>query len=573
LQTNENGAGWVTRASFGGGDQPTGATQAWNFESIDLTSVISDPSTEIRFLVTVGSVGQVWNNDFGLDSITVREDTATTGFVYSDNLIEAYNASSTSDVDLLSLRSDVGSAENVVFRVDSDGDVFSDGVNNIAGGADIAENYLNDDGAEPGDVVYFTDNRTVAKTTQQFQAGLAGVVSSDAGIILDASVDGVPVGLKGRVPTKVSVANGDIKRGDYLTSGPDGRAVKATSTGTALGVAMEDIESDGVIDVFVGLTYYVAEANYSIPSDGLEFPQQFNDIDVESVATNGVIRLTREGELVNINGITLLAGGIDNNFSGLRSVGNVLGAWTVEAKQLNLESESTSAAVLNVSYDDNDVFTLQGDGSLGIRVTSNSAFNIADQNGLDLFSVNTEGGIVQIGSSSVEPSAILFILSRTNTPEDPVGVNGAQYYNEYMQKFRCYQNDEWVDCVTTLTISEYIIASSINDWAVAEELSTLPGEPSTWLDLRAAQEFRLLISVADTAVQDGVCSLQYLDGNVLSWNNFGETVRINEAGSLKSAWQEIPEEIGDEDVQIRVTCGGGDSSSAVDLSTVRFQVR
>ncbi|MCA1806750.1 MAG: hypothetical protein LC687_02640, partial [Actinobacteria bacterium] len=72
LQTNENGAGWVTRGTYGGGDQPSGAAQVWNFESEDLSSVISDASTEIRFLVTLPAGGTTWNNDFGLDTITVR---------------------------------------------------------------------------------------------------------------------------------------------------------------------------------------------------------------------------------------------------------------------------------------------------------------------------------------------------------------------------------------------------------------------------------------------------------------------------------------------------------------------
>ena len=270
LQTNEAGAGWTTQASYGGGDQPTNGANTWNFETLDMSALVANANTQIRFLVTMPAGGTIWNNDFGLDTITVREASAAPSLVYGDNLIEGYNANTTSDVDLLVLRSDVGEVGDVKFRVDSDGDIYSDGTNNISGGADIAENYQNYDDAQPGDVVYFVDNRTVAKTSQESQAALAGVVSSDVAIVLDADVDGVPVGLKGRVPTRVSVSNGAISRGDYLTSGLEGRAVKAIRSGSVIGVAMEDASADGTIDVFVGLTYY--EAPLVLSLDGIVDP-------------------------------------------------------------------------------------------------------------------------------------------------------------------------------------------------------------------------------------------------------------------------------------------------------------
>lgn len=74
LQTNENSAGWTTEATYGSGgpDVPSSGAQVWNQETLDLSSAVSDASTEVRFLVTLGSTGNIWNNDFGLDSITIR---------------------------------------------------------------------------------------------------------------------------------------------------------------------------------------------------------------------------------------------------------------------------------------------------------------------------------------------------------------------------------------------------------------------------------------------------------------------------------------------------------------------
>lgn len=62
-----------------------------------------------------------------------------------------------------------------------------------------------------------------------------------------------PIAMVGRVPTKVDASFGAIKKGDYLTSSPTpGHAMKMTTPGMALGVALEDFDAGtGVISTFV----------------------------------------------------------------------------------------------------------------------------------------------------------------------------------------------------------------------------------------------------------------------------------------------------------------------------------
>ncbi len=83
VQTNEGGGGWVTRGTYGSGgpDVASGGTQVWNGETLDLASAISNSSTQVRFQVTLGSTGNIWHNDFGLDSITI---TGTAPSVYPE---------------------------------------------------------------------------------------------------------------------------------------------------------------------------------------------------------------------------------------------------------------------------------------------------------------------------------------------------------------------------------------------------------------------------------------------------------------------------------------------------------
>lgn len=82
VQTNESGGGWITRGTYGGGDVATGGAQVWNEENLDLSGVVSDASTQIRFVVTFPAAGTSWHNDFGLDTIYIHPVGASSGISF-----------------------------------------------------------------------------------------------------------------------------------------------------------------------------------------------------------------------------------------------------------------------------------------------------------------------------------------------------------------------------------------------------------------------------------------------------------------------------------------------------------
>ena len=132
---------------------------------------------------------------------------------------------------------------------------------------DIAEAYPASEPLEPGDVVVL-DTSSVAfsspsfesqatellpepvpairvkKSTTAYDANLVGVVSTQPGVILgDAygkSTDSL-IALAGRVPVKISLENGPIEVGDFLTSASStpGAAMKANSAGRVIGMALQ----------------------------------------------------------------------------------------------------------------------------------------------------------------------------------------------------------------------------------------------------------------------------------------------------------------------------------------------
>ncbi len=151
---------------------------------------------------------------------------------------------------------------------------------NQAGAGDLAEYYGSDGSLEAGDLVIADPNRSatsqmhdrygyiskafVTKNTKVYQSQILGIISTNPvfyslskGALTDEEHP-VVVSLTGRVPLKVSIENGPVQIGDYLTSSSTpGVAMKATQPGQVVGKALESYNNvgSGKIIVFVNVTY------------------------------------------------------------------------------------------------------------------------------------------------------------------------------------------------------------------------------------------------------------------------------------------------------------------------------
>jgi predicted Fe-Mo cluster-binding NifX family protein len=112
---------------------------------------------------------------------------------------------------------------------------------------------------------------------------------------------------------------------------------------------------------------------------------------------------------------------------------------------------SQSADIIEVKADSvaNPLFRVSASGQAVFRNSSDSitAFQIQNAAGNSIVTVDTTNGRLQVGSSTTDATANLFVLDSYNNGTDPTGVNGAQYYNTSLNKFRCYQNGAWTDCI------------------------------------------------------------------------------------------------------------------------------
>jgi hypothetical protein len=102
-------------------------------------------------------------------------------------------------------------------------------------------------------------NAGVKKSEKEMDPTVLGVVSTSPGMLIghieDSDSAPVMVALAGRVPVKVTMENGPIKKGDYLTPSPTpGKAMKATKAGIVIGQAMTeytDPDTPGIVVAFI----------------------------------------------------------------------------------------------------------------------------------------------------------------------------------------------------------------------------------------------------------------------------------------------------------------------------------
>src|SRR5258708_2047382 len=145
-----------------------------------------------------------------------------------------------------------------LFRFSASGDAYTQtgGAWN-AGGADVAEYFpTNDDTLEAGDLITISQDSAdglVEKTKRSYDDNLVGIITTAPGVKLGSddlgNVEKQPVALVGRVPVKVSLENGVIHKGDYLTSSSiPGVAMRATEPGRVVAMALADFGDSDVTD-------------------------------------------------------------------------------------------------------------------------------------------------------------------------------------------------------------------------------------------------------------------------------------------------------------------------------------
>ncbi len=144
----------------------------------------------------------------------------------------------------------------------------------------------------------------------------------------------------------------------------------------------------------------------------------------------------------------------------------------VAALRLN---QTSSGGLLQLQQGGADVLTVANGGAVLAKNSTDStaAFDVQNSGGGSLLTIDTQNNIVTLGGSggtaqtilqsgsggvqilssgnvsvgTSDATGTLLVLDTKNTIGDPTGVDGAMYYNSAMDRFRCYQNGSWADCI------------------------------------------------------------------------------------------------------------------------------
>jgi len=138
-----------------------------------------------------------------------------------------------------------------------------------------------DDGVEEGSIISYVDGEYIL-SIEAYDTNMFGLVSGDPSLYLeDRNLETyVLVGSKGEMDVRVSTKNGEINRGDYLTSSEiPGVAQKADKSGRVLGISLEEYKSGdpnqiGLVSAYVDIKSHLKQESLTenlltVISDGL----------------------------------------------------------------------------------------------------------------------------------------------------------------------------------------------------------------------------------------------------------------------------------------------------------------
>lgn len=248
----------------------------WTLVSSSTAGVIPTTGTGHNSGISGVTAMAVYNDD-----LWIGTEEAASAEVYSYNLVEGesnkilFEADSDNAESVQNNLRNYGaiqfqgeeSGRNVTGNMNTGVFVFSHGINTVVGAYDLAEDYpTRDDTLTPGDLVSLDTREKgfVRKAQGRNDRDIIGIYSVDPALRLsqkDSHIDGaraVPIALAGRVPVTVTLENGPIKIGDYLTSSMEpGKAAKANKPGRVIGRALGNYSGlegeEPKVTVFLGL--------------------------------------------------------------------------------------------------------------------------------------------------------------------------------------------------------------------------------------------------------------------------------------------------------------------------------
>jgi 6-phosphogluconolactonase (cycloisomerase 2 family) len=126
---------------------------------------------------------------------------------------------------------------------------------------------------------------------------------------------------------------------------------------------------------------------------------------------------------------------------------------------------ASSALLLYNEDTGNEMLKINAEGKATFVSESvdTKAFSFGAPGGVSLFAIDTSNSRVQVGDATADGTGVVLVLDNKNTAGDPVGTNGAMYYNSSLSEFRCYKAGAWKNCALGQYIPITMLATTHAD--------------------------------------------------------------------------------------------------------------
>jgi hypothetical protein len=433
-------------------------------------------------------------------------------------------------------------------------------------------------------------------TSQLVQTNVAGELPGLSGANLTAlNGSQVTTGTvaDGRLSANVALLNGG-QTFSTLTSFGSGLSITGTTNATGDIDATGEISGATVVGNGAGLTGLnasnissgtVADARLSANVALLNGGQTFSAL---TTFTNGVVlgqsTITSAASVARAVSFPDEAGTVclsnKDTCGYLRLASGALQTDASANDVLAVNKTNATGNLINLQRSGAAVFTVANSGALQIQSTATAALDIRNIGGTSFFSVDTSTGQVRVGPTTADATGVLFVLDTKNNAGDPTGVNGGMYYNSNSNKFRCFQDSVWRDCLPATYTQHTFFGAGVETWTNQPAADTeFLGTPYRMLvDLSEARQYRFVITrAAGTVTAGSDCRVQYSTTQGGAYANLdgaaGPEVDISGAAETKSsAWSNIAV-AGQADVYLRIVCKQGNGANDPQFRGAYIQVR